>query len=164
MHELILWCGFLGAWLLVAGPIYQALLELRDEDVERDRIVAVAHQVSRPEPVSPWWWLIPPAAYLIHKARSDRYQREVMLRLPDDDFTAFVSFTNKAQGWLMVGAGGCLIAVKETWELTEHSEWPGWLFWVLVVVMLVLSVGHVAFRSARERALVAHRAGASAQR
>jgi hypothetical protein len=24
----IAWCGFVGAWLLVAGPIYQAALEL----------------------------------------------------------------------------------------------------------------------------------------
>lgn len=27
VHELIAWCGFLGAWLLFAGPIYQAALE-----------------------------------------------------------------------------------------------------------------------------------------
>jgi hypothetical protein len=26
MHELILWSGFLGAWLLVAAPLYQAAL------------------------------------------------------------------------------------------------------------------------------------------
>jgi hypothetical protein len=28
VHELILWSGFLGAWLLVAGPLYQAAQEL----------------------------------------------------------------------------------------------------------------------------------------
>ncbi len=29
MEHLIAWAGFLGAWLLVAGPVYQAALELR---------------------------------------------------------------------------------------------------------------------------------------
>jgi len=162
MHELILWCGFLGAWLLVAGPIYQAVLELRDEDVERDRIAEVAHTVGRPTPISPWWWLLPPAAYFINKARSDRYRREVMARLSDEDFAAFLSFTNKAAGWLMVGAGGSLIAAKETWELVEGLEWATWVFWLLVVVMLLISAGHAAARSARERDLIAQR-GSSPQ-
>ena len=30
----IAWSGFLSAWLLVAGPIYQAAIELEEEDVE----------------------------------------------------------------------------------------------------------------------------------
>lgn len=162
MHELILWCGFLGAWLLVAGPIYQAVLELRDEDIERDRIAAVADQVDRPKPMSPWWWLIPPAAFFISRARRDRYRDAVMTRLSDEDFAAFVSFTNKAAGWLIVGAGGSLIAAKETWELVEGLEWATWVFWALVVVMLLLSAGHAAARSARERDLLARRAAEAA--
>ena len=35
--------------------------------------------------------------------------------------------------------GGFLIAAKETYELTEGSEWPNLVFWVLVVVMAGLS-------------------------
>lgn len=159
MHELILWCGFLGAWLLVAGPVYQAVLELREEDIERERIATVAHEVEHPRPVSPWWWLLPPVAYLLNRARADRFRREVMVRLSDDDFSAFMSFLNKAAAWLMVGAGGLLIAVKETWELVEGMEWETWLFWLLLVTMLAISLGHAAGRSARERELAAHRAG-----
>ncbi|MEP9384008.1 hypothetical protein [Nocardioides sp. KR10-350] len=157
MHELILWCGFAGAWLLVAGPVYQAVLELRDEDIERDRIAAVAAEVGRPEPVSPWWWLIPPAAYFISKSRSDRMRREMVARLSDEDFEAFLGFVNKAAAWLMVGCGGFLIAAKETWELVEGMEWETWLFWVLLVVMAGVSVGHAAARSGREQQMVAAR-------
>ena len=28
MNQLIAWAGFLGAWLLVAGPLYQGAIEL----------------------------------------------------------------------------------------------------------------------------------------
>ncbi len=45
----------------------------------------------------------------------------------------------KAIGWLLVGLGGLLLAVKETWELTEHYEWPVAVFWILVVVMAAMS-------------------------
>ena len=31
------WCGFLGAWLLFGGPIYQASLELR-EPAAKDQV------------------------------------------------------------------------------------------------------------------------------
>lgn len=161
MHELILWCGFAGAWLLVAGPVYQAVLELRDEDIARDRIAATAHEIGPLEPVSPWWWLLPPVAYWLNKRRRDRFQRQVLGRLSDEDFEAFVSFVNKAQGWLLVGLGGLLIAAKETWELVEGHEWETWVFWLLVVLMAGLSVGHAAARSARERAVVAARSRAS---
>jgi hypothetical protein len=29
MEQLVAWAGFFGAWLLFAGPLYQANLELR---------------------------------------------------------------------------------------------------------------------------------------
>ena len=38
MHELFAGFGFLGAWLLVAGPLRQAFLELHSEEFERSRI------------------------------------------------------------------------------------------------------------------------------
>ena len=35
-----------------------------------------------------------------------------------------VRYMNIARGWMLVGAGAFLIALKETWELVEHQEWP----------------------------------------
>jgi hypothetical protein len=42
MNQVIAWVGFLGAWLLVAGPLYQGALELREEEVDREGIAALA--------------------------------------------------------------------------------------------------------------------------
>ncbi|MGH7241467.1 MAG: hypothetical protein ACREGB_04175, partial [Candidatus Saccharimonadales bacterium] len=60
METFVLWLGFIGAWLLFAGPIYQAALELQDEDIEMDRIRAAGRKVEKPADVSVWWWLLPP--------------------------------------------------------------------------------------------------------
>ena len=38
MPHIIAWCGFLGAWLLVAGPLDQAVREVEDVEFEQDAI------------------------------------------------------------------------------------------------------------------------------
>ena len=35
MHEGVYWVGFIGAWLLFVGPVYQSALELREEEDAR---------------------------------------------------------------------------------------------------------------------------------
>ena len=56
MSQMIAWAAFLAAWLLVAGPLYQGALELREEDVDREgigrcragaRAQALEHQAAR---------------------------------------------------------------------------------------------------------------------
>jgi hypothetical protein len=148
--ELILWAGFLGAWLLVAGPLHQARVELAEEEFERERFEDVVSVVGPPQPVSPWWWLLPPVRVYLGRRAKDRWDRQVWLRLPDEDFEALSSFMSKARGWLLVGAGGLLIATKETWELVEGHEWPHWLFWVLVVGMAGLCVAYTVLQALRE--------------
>jgi hypothetical protein len=157
MHELILWCGFLGAWLLVAGPVYQAVLELRAEEVAHDRIHAAALAVGRPDPVPAWWWLLPPIAYLAQARRRDRFQQAVAERLSDDDYESLQSFVNKAVGWGMVAGGAFLIAVKETWELAEHHAWPTAVCWAIVVAMALVCLGHAAGRVAHDRSVAERR-------
>src|SRR5262245_46427725 len=77
MDQVIDWAGFLGAWLLVAGPLYQGALELREEDVDREGLEASKARVPRPESPSPWWWLLPPVFYLIRRNRSRAYRQAV---------------------------------------------------------------------------------------
>jgi hypothetical protein len=159
MHEAILWCGFLGAWLLVAGPLYQAVLELEAEELEVDRLRALGQSVPAPPRISAWWWLLPPARWVLARRRRDRHQQEILNQMSDDDFDAMTGFVNKATGWLFVGAGGFLIATKETWELVEGLEWRRAVFWLLLVVMFALSIGHIAARSAHtQRAAATRRA------
>jgi hypothetical protein len=150
LQGLILWAGFLGAWLLFAGPVYQAVNELREEDFERERLEEASKSAAPADPLSPWWWLFPPVLIWLNHRRRAKWQDRVVLELPDEDYEALSSFMAKARGWMLVGAGGLLIAVKETFELVEWNEWDDWVFWALVVLMTLLSLGHAAYQSARD--------------
>jgi hypothetical protein len=84
MNEVIAWVGFLGAWLLVAGPLYQGAIELHEQDVDRDAIEASSARVPRPDPPSPWWWwwwLLPPVLYLIRRHRGRAFRRAALAEL-----------------------------------------------------------------------------------
>ena len=64
----IVWITFAGAWLLVAGPLYQGSVELNELNVDREGIQgkAAAAQATRARP-SAWWWLLPPVMYVLHR-------------------------------------------------------------------------------------------------
>ena len=146
MPPVIAIAGFLGAWLLVAGPVYQAAVELDAEQVDRAGFDAIDSSVPPARRSSPWWWLLPPVAF----ARQQRAARErrmlVMRAVSVQQLDQLLSFGAKATGWLLVGTGGALIAVKETWELVEALEWQGFAFWLLVPAALVLSLLYAVTR------------------
>jgi hypothetical protein len=161
MHSLSLWAGFVGAWLLVAGPIWQAVVELRGEEFERERFTAAMDVVPPRQPVSSWWWLLPPLHFVVNRRSKERWQDQIVAAMSDSDAEALSSFMAKVRGWMLVGTGGLLIAVKETYELVEGHEWPTWVFWVLVVVMTLGAASQAAFQSAQdERAAAKRRAAA----
>ena len=72
---LILWAGFAGAWLLVAGPLHQARVELAEEDLERERFTDAMTEVGPPPRTSAWWWLLPPLRLWIGHRRRDRIRQ-----------------------------------------------------------------------------------------
>jgi len=151
VHELILWAGFLGAWFLVAGPIHQATVELREEEFERERMQPTIDAVGPPAAVSPWWWLLPPVRLWLGRRRRDAWQHRLVLALPDEEYEALNSFMAKARGWIYVGTGGLLIFSKETWELVEGHEWDTWVFWALFVGMALLAAVSTAGEAARQQ-------------
>ena len=156
MHELIAWCGFLGGWLLVAGPVFQAALELAEEGFERDAVAGARSRAQdRVEAVSPWWWLLPPVGYYLARRRADRVRDAALRELDPDQRASVTSFMNKANGWIYVALGGSLIATKETWELCEAHEWSAAVFWVLAPSMALLCASSAAARMARTRELTA---------
>jgi hypothetical protein len=144
VHDLVAWCGFFGAWFLVAGPIYQAALELQEETFERDDVARAAATLPPEDAISSWWWLFPPVYYVKARARTQRRRAAVMDALTPLQREQMIGFVSKAHGWFMVALGAFLIAIKETWELREAYEWPIAVFWVLVVVAAVAAVGHTA--------------------
>ena len=161
MHELIAWCSFAGAWLLFAGPVFQAAIELEEEQFERDEFAATLDAV-RPEPLSPWWWLLPPVMWVKQVRRNQTHQAQVIAALTAEQLEAFVSYSVKSTGWFLVGAGGFLIAVKETYELVETLGWSLVAFWVLLLVMGLLSVANAGLRMRRSQEIVQLRQRAEA--
>jgi len=139
--------GFLGAWLLVAGPMLQGAIELRDENLDRDAFDNEAvRSVPEPPPISSWWWLLPPVAYVKNRKRTQAHHDAVFALLTQDQRAQFVGFTNKATGWFTVAGGAFLIALKETWELTELFELALWLYILVVVILAVACFANTIVR------------------
>lgn len=154
VHGLILWCGFLGGWLLFAGPVYQAALELDEERRRGPDLAAIASKVAEPEHISPWWWLVPPLGYVLQRRRSRQYRDAFKATLSPGDLRTMVTYMHKANGWIFVAGGALLIATKETYELAENHHLPLWVFIVMVVVMAVLAASYTAVRLGAGRELL----------
>jgi hypothetical protein len=140
------WCGFLGAWLLVAGPLAQATRELQEEDIERDDLARAAATLPKPPPVSAWWLLLPPVYYWLRRRRLRAWQQAVWAAMPSDKAQAFRSFREKADAWLVVASGAALLALKETWAVREAYGWPALVFWLLIALMSSLCVANTLAR------------------
>jgi hypothetical protein len=154
MEALANWAGFIGAWLLFAGPIYQAALELQDQDIETERIQATGKKIDVPRHVSAWWWLFPPLKFFLEWRRSQEYRKAYIEALLDEDVEALMAFFNKATAWIFVAIGGFLIAFKETYELVAHYGWSNWIVWVLVVVFGAASIINTVARVHRTKRII----------
>mgnify|MGYP000960771270 CR=1 FL=1 len=66
-----MWCGTIGAWLLVGGPLYQGALELTDsaDDAHFDDAIPQGREVAW------WWWMVSPAAVLLLWIEERRFRR-----------------------------------------------------------------------------------------
>jgi hypothetical protein len=143
----IAWCGFLGAWLLVAGPLDQAVREIADQEFRSESLEEARAQVTAPAPVSRWWLLLPPV-WWIKKARRDGiYRRQVGAAMEPRDLLAFLTIKDILNAWLYVAVGAALIGVKETWELHEAYEWPEWTFFALLALALAFCLGATVIRA-----------------
>ncbi len=156
MHYFVIISGFLGAWLLVAGPIFQAALELQEQEIDREGIDAVTSSVQAPQKISPWWWLLPPLGYVKQRRRSRAHRKAVMEALGPVQIEQTVRFLNKANGWMIVAAGAFFIAVKETWELFELFDWPTWAYWIAIVLLPLLSVSYTVLSMRRSSQMLQH--------
>ncbi|HCS57466.1 MAG TPA: hypothetical protein DIW80_09735 [Gordonia polyisoprenivorans] len=145
--------GALGAWLLVAGPLYQAATELRDQGLTQRR--ALPDTIAPSQPISPWWWLIPPVAYWRHHRERTRIKREVIGVMSTEEVQRMLAFSNTALGWLLVAAGATCIAIKETWEFVHMADWPPVMTWVIIVLAAAVAVGNAAMQTARTSHILA---------
>lgn len=146
VHAVIAWSGFLGAWLLVAGPLFQAAVELSEQADRRAGLSSAVRSAGTRARMSPWWWLLPPVAYVKQYRRQRDYRRQVFDALTGEQVKGFVEFTSVATGWSMVAAGAFFIAVKETYEVVELYEWSLWVFVLLLLAMLALCAVNTVVR------------------
>ena len=154
MHTLVLWFGFVGAWLLFAGPVFQASVELRAEDEATERVHRAADGMEPARKTSAWWWLLPPVHMVLSARRSAEFRSRMMSSFTAEDLEVIARYINIARGWLLVALGAFLIALKETWELVEHEEWTTLVYWLLVLVMTLLALSFTGVSASRERELV----------
>jgi hypothetical protein len=77
VNAVIIWAGFVGAWPLVAGPLYQGSIELVELDFDREgigEIKASATRMTQDRP-SAWWWLLPPVMYVLQRRWTKAFQQ-----------------------------------------------------------------------------------------
>lgn len=136
MGTFIVWVAYLGGWLLVAGPLLQSRLELEAEQGElravRDRLRSAPR--TSVEPVSGWWWLVPPVAWVKSARRGRAAKAELFEVLTPEESRAVTHYLLVSRAWLFVAGGALFIAVKETWELVHHQHWSTATFWGLVLL------------------------------
>jgi len=160
MHEAVYWVGFIGAWLLFVGPVYQSALELREEEDARVSMQKALESAPPPDRVSPWWWLLPPVAIVKIFRRRGQYVGIIDELMSQEDREAIGHYKAVAKGWWYVGAGAWFIFLKEAWELAEHREWTARGYWLTVVFMTTAALGGVGAggdRSARAQPPAASR-------
>jgi hypothetical protein len=151
--------SFAGAWLLFAGPLYQAAQELLERDlmIERERIEETKKNTPLPPQISPLWWFLPPVKFYLERRRSQQYRQMLFASLRSEEMEALVSFLNKANGWLMVAGGGLLVAMRETYEFCHMLAAAPVVFWLASAGMAFLSILYTVLaviRSNRLRSLV----------
>lgn len=148
-------CACVGSWLLVAGAVYQAALELADEELDCRQIADVASALPKPKRVSAWWWLLPPLAYVFKLRRANLHRERIMAALDPVQRQQTVSFFNKSGGWLIVATGAYLLAVVATWQMDEALDWPGATVWIIVAVATVVCIGYTVRQMLRTQRLLA---------
>jgi hypothetical protein len=148
-------CGrFVGAWLLVAGPMFQGALELRAEDIDREVIQRVARSIPARQRVSSWWWLFPPVLYALYWQNTIRHRKEMFAAMTTEQREKALRYMNKATGWFLVSGGGLLLACAETRELIKLYALPSWSFWILGAAMLAGCALNTTFRMVHTDRLV----------
>ena len=137
LETLIRWAAYLGGWLLVAGPMIQARLELEAEATELSGIGEVVRSTAPPSHLSRWWWLVPPVAMFLTRRRQSAFLNTLGERLDTAQLAKLARFFAVARAWMIVACGAALIAIKETYELAHHHHWGATGFWLLVLIAAV---------------------------
>jgi hypothetical protein len=129
--------GVAGAWLLFAGPVYQAGLDLEAESTEVDRIRARLTTQGPTSRISRWWWLFPPMRIILITRRRKSLLAASRTALDANESRVLRGYVRAAQGWLLVGLGAWLLMVREVLTAAEASDWPSLATWAALAAATV---------------------------
>jgi hypothetical protein len=146
--------AFIGSWLLFAGPIYQAALELQDEDIELDRIRSTGDVLRKEAHISGWLWVVPPYALYKRSKNKKIFMQKYLNSLTQVDIEQLISFRSKATAWMLVAIGGFCIASNETYILMHDIHWSIFVFILIVLAMLIASIAHLIYRIKQDHKLI----------
>lgn len=158
------WLGFIGGWLLFAGPVYQAFGELGAQESAHAEIDQVIEGITTPRRVATWWWLLPPIALILQYRRTREFQQVAFRALTPAQLQAWVRSTDKATGWWIVAAGAFLIALTETSRLMDALDLASWTTWPVSVAAAFLCLLYLAGRLHRSRRILSLAAPSSDSR
>ncbi|WP_405485591.1 hypothetical protein [Nocardia sp. NBC_00511] len=92
------------------------------------------------------WWLLPPVAYVLTQRNESAWQQRVLESLSEQQRAEYVTYSNKAAGWFVVGGGAALIGIKEAVELVDTLEWPTAITFVLIVTAAAIALAFTVRR------------------
>lgn len=146
MSTIITCCGLFGVWLLFAGPVYQAALELRDHNMAYDHIATVRKSIVRKH--TSWlWWLVPPVRMWLERRRSRAFAHAFLVALPNEHVGPLLAYLDKAAAWMFVAGGALLLAIKDTLVWVRSEGWPMWIGTTGCLVLFAICVGITATRT-----------------
>jgi hypothetical protein len=153
--------GLVGAWLLLAGSIYQAVLELRAHELAVERLQELG-ALAQTKQVSGWWWLVPPVKVYLERRRAMAQKEVYFNALSVEEFEGLVSFLNKSAGWLCVALGGVMIAIKETHQFCRDHHIGEILFALIAITLAGLCILFARVRVISSDQLLAKKRGVNA--
>lgn len=138
--KFILIIEMIGDWLLFAGPLLQAAIELREEadgwdDVHKHLREAVKSD-DWPKRVSFLWWLLPPVKIHLERKRSDKAQSIISRELSEDELKMFRVFGLKARAWVIVSGGAWLMALATSYQVLSQDFGFSLISWLISMILI----------------------------
>ncbi|OFI47693.1 hypothetical protein BG262_08285 [Floricoccus penangensis] len=134
MEKFIVIISFIAKWLLFAFPLYQAYIELS----EQERVVGRFTKKSKKYPkISPWYWILPPLKLELEKKRGIAILSESLIS--NKDFEEAIVFGRKATAWFYVALAGMLEGITAIYELAHAFDYHiSFLMLILLSVLMVI--------------------------
>ncbi|WP_282800725.1 hypothetical protein [Lactococcus lactis] len=133
---------FIAKWLLFAFPLYQAYIELIEQQKFLNKIVRKSKKYPK---ISPWYWVIPPLKITLEKKRGLTILSEGLIS--KRDFEDSIIFGRKATAWFYVSIAGLLEGVAAVYEVFHSFGYQISYFKLVFISVLVAAICIINIRN-----------------